>query len=147
MTPLALPSQDALISLARQTAQQLNLPPALVCALIEQESSWNPWAIRYEPAFFDRYIAPQHLNPTEAHARAFSYGLMQVMGQVARELGFTGAYLAALCDPQTAIEYGCRKLKNCLSKANGVVEDALLRYNGGGNKDYPREVLARVGKY
>ena len=27
-------------------------------AVVEQESGWNPWAMRYEPAFFSKYVAP-----------------------------------------------------------------------------------------
>ena len=33
--------------------------PDLVCAIIEQESAWNPWALRYEPSFYAKYIAPR----------------------------------------------------------------------------------------
>lgn len=131
--------------IARQVAENAGLDPDLVCAVCEQESSFNPWAIRFEPTFFDHYIAPQHLRPTEAYGRAFSYGVMQIMGQTARELGFAGQFLVALCDPQTGIEYGCKKLKQCLTRAAGDVTKALLYYNGGGRPEYATEVLARLG--
>src|ERR1700735_2808441 len=85
-------SNGQLVILAKQTARSHGLDPAVVCAICEQESAWNPWAIRYEPAFFAHYIAPQlgagQISNTEAQARAFSWGLMQVMGQVAREHNF-----------------------------------------------------------
>src|SRR5579864_7225582 len=88
-------SRAELIALARATAEAHQLDAALVCAICEQESAWNPWAIRYEPAFFAHYIAPQldagKLSITEAQARAISWGLMQVMGQVAREHNFGAA--------------------------------------------------------
>lgn len=81
-----------LLTLAHKAATAQSLDPALVCAVVEQESGWNPWAMRYEPAFFTRYVAPLYTNnkitATEAWARGFSWGLMQVMGQVARESGF-----------------------------------------------------------
>ena len=104
--------------------------PDLVCAIIEQESAWNPWALRYEPSFYAKYIAPRMAtgaiaSATEAHARAFSWGLMQVMGQVAREHGFTGASLAALCEPVTAVDIGCRVFAAKLAVAEGRVEPAL----------------------
>jgi len=80
------PSQ--LVLLARKAASVNSLDPALVCAVVEQESVWNPWAIRYEPLFFSKYVAPLYTNnkiaATEAYSRGFSWGLMQVMGQVAR---------------------------------------------------------------
>jgi len=96
-----------LVSLARTIAAQHALDPALVCAVVEQESAWNANAIRYEPAFRMRYVAPLTLPATEEIARSISWGLMQVMGQVAREHGFTGKFLSALCDPAAGLDIGC----------------------------------------
>ena len=77
------PSSQLLV-LARKAAVAQSLDPALVCAVVEQESAWNPWAIRYEPAFFSKYVASLYTNnkiaATEAYSRGFSWGLMQVMG-------------------------------------------------------------------
>ena len=146
-----------LIALARATAEAHQLDAALVCAICEQESSWNPWAIRYEPAFFTHYVAPQlaagHISNTEAQARAFSWGLMQVMGQVAREHNFGMepskqiAPLAQLCDPTCGLDVGCTVLAAKLVAAHGDATRALQLWNGGGNPNYAAEVLARVGKY
>lgn len=120
----------------------------MVCALCEQESGWDPWAIRWEPAFFATYVAKLNLtNGTEATGRAMSWGLCQVMGQVARENGFKGKYLSQLCEPEIGIDNGCRVLKGKLASARGDVHTALLRYNGGGNKQYPREVMERMARY
>ena len=87
---MAVPSQ--LIVLARKAAAAQSLDPALVCAVVEQESAWNPWAMRYEPLFFAKYVASLYTNnkigASEAYGRGFSWGLMQVMGQVARETGY-----------------------------------------------------------
>jgi hypothetical protein len=99
-----------LIALARAAAAKHALDPALVCAVIEQESAWDTHAIRYEPGFRTRYVAPQGLPPTEEIARSISWGLMQVMGQLAREHGFHGKFLSALCDPATGLEIGCAAL-------------------------------------
>src|SRR5690348_13026314 len=97
----ALQPPADLLALAQRAADAHGLWPELVCAIVEQESAWNPWALRYEPAFYDRYIAPQIVRGaiagvTESRARAFSWGLMQVIGQVAREHGFADASLASL---------------------------------------------------
>ena len=161
------PSSE-LIALARSAARSHSLPPELVCAVIEQESSWDCWAMRYEPAFYDRYIAPRagpgsgapgaaHLIPpaprarisgdTEARARAFSWGLMQVMGQVAREHGFAGDSLAALCDPATGLGIGCAVLAAKMAAAGQDVAHALSLWNGGANPNYPAEVMARITRY
>jgi soluble lytic murein transglycosylase-like protein len=59
------PDRSTLIALARDAAMQHSLDLALVCAIVEQESAWDPHAIRYEPAFRQRYVAPLGLPPTE----------------------------------------------------------------------------------
>lgn len=135
------------IDIAKERAAAYGIDPALVCAVIEQESGWDPWAVRFEPAFLDRYLARMVLSPTEKTARAFSYGFMQVMGQVARESGFDDHFLTKLCDPFVGIDVGCRVLKIKLARAAGDVEKGLLLWNGGGNQNYPREVIARIDKY
>src|SRR5262252_6698960 len=114
------PSQ--LLVLARKAAASQSLDPALVCAVVEQESGWNPWAMRYEPAFFSKYVAQLYTNnkisATEAYARGFSWGLMQVMGQVAREAGYSEPFLSSLCDPSDALEIGCKVLRKKFDTAN-----------------------------
>ena len=155
------PSQ--LVSLARKTAALHALDPSLVCAIVEQESAWNPWAIRYEPTFFAKYVAPLYTNnkisSSEAYARGFSWGLMQVMGQVARENGYAEPFLSSLCDPADALEIGCRVLRKkfdavsspvaqtILSASGDVITRALLLWNGGSNRAYPMQVLARRTHY
>jgi len=134
-------------ALCAQYAVKYGLDPAIVAAVCEQESGWNPWAMRFEPAFYPRYSVPMALkHETEAYARATSFGLMQVMGEVARELGFVGRYLTQLCDPAMGIEYGCKKLQKCFS-VHGDADTSLLAYNGGGNPRYGEQVLARVPQY
>src|SRR6202021_1250910 len=125
-------------------AAQHSLDPALVCAIVEQESAWDPHAIRYEPAFRTRYVAPLGLAPTEEVARSMSWGLMQVMGQVAREHGFTAVSLASLCDPAAGLAIGCRVFAAKFAVAEGNATRALLLWNGAGNQDYPASVLARA---
>jgi soluble lytic murein transglycosylase-like protein len=140
-----------IIALARRTAAAHGLEPALVCAVTEQESAWNPWAVRYEPAFLSRYVAPLYtagkFSATEAYTRSMSWGLLQVMGQVARAAGFDKTSLAELCDPSTGIEWGCRLLAARFARAHGDAAAALLAWNGGANPDYPNEVLARMKNY
>lgn len=149
LPPTPTPTSIAdLIGQAKNTAKVLGLDPALVCAVIEQESSWNTWAVRFEPAFYLKYIHPPVLlrPTTEQIFEAASFGLMQIMGATARAAGFKGVFLTQLCYPAIGIEYGCRKLAACV-KAAGDERGGLLRYNGGGNPGYPDQVLARVAKY
>ncbi len=146
---MAVPSQ--LVLLARRAAAAQSLDPALVCAVVEQESAWNPWAIRYEPLFFAKYVASLYTNnkvsASEAYARGFSWGLMQVMGQVARDTGFDARFLSALCDPEQGLALGCKVLRKKFDATVGDTTRALLAWNGGGNPAYPAQVLARKPHY
>lgn len=139
-----------LVSFAHSAAAQHGLDADLVCAVIEQESSWRTHEIRYEQDFFDRYCFPllknSEMTPTEARARAFSWGLMQVMGQTAREFGYPEA-LPALCIPQNGIAIGCKVLAHKVAVNGGNVRDALNAWNGGANPKYADEVLAKSEKY
>jgi soluble lytic murein transglycosylase-like protein len=142
---------DMTVQLAISIAKDHSLDPALVCAIIEQESGWNPWAIRYEPEFMAKYVAPLYTNnkisATEAFARSFSWGLMQVMGQVARENGYSGQFLAGLCDPNQGVTLGCKVLTGKLSKASGDIAKGLQLWNGGGNPNYATQVMSRLPHY
>ena len=164
-----MPPPADLVALARTIALQHSLDPALVCAVVEQESAWDAHAIRYEPAFRTRYVAPLGLPPTEEIARSISWGLMQVMGQVAREHGFTGQFLSALCEPAAGIAIGCTVLAAKFAAATrwpavagelattrpgepapdpaALTARALELWNGGANPNYAPQVLARVAKY
>lgn len=107
----------------------------LVRAIITVESSWNPWAIRFEPAW--RYF----VNPrdwadkllitfeTEQTLQACSWGPMQVMGAIARELGFQQE-LNRLSDPELGITYGVLKLKSLAQKYRDE-SDVIAAYNAG----------------
>lgn len=140
-------NQAELESLARSAALANGLDGALVCAVIEQESGWDTWAIRYEPGFYEHYVKDlPNLTPTEAHARSMSWGLMQVMGQTAREAGFDGKFLSAICEPATGLYVGCKVLRSKIGHSQ-TVKEGLLRWNGGSNPNYPAQVLARKGKY
>lgn len=146
-------NKDNLIQLAKEVAKENELDPALVCAVVEQESNWNPSAIRFEPGFYKTYLE-RYWGPMESLGSGskvpyltFSFGLMQVMGQVAKEFGYHDDLIDLLVDPEKALQIGCKVLSSKLKKANGNVENGLLMWNGGGNKKYPQEVLARISKY
>jgi soluble lytic murein transglycosylase-like protein len=107
--------------------------------------------MRFEPAFFKKYVASLYTNnkvtASEAYARGFSWGLMQVMGQVARETGFDGLFLSALCDPEQGLAVGCKVLRRKLDAMDGDTTRGLLAWNGGANPVYAAQVLARKSHY
>lgn len=140
----------ALILLARQAAIAHSVPPEIILGMIERESGWNPWAIRFEPGFLNKYINPMYtagkVTATEAYARSFSWGLLQCMGEDAREDGYTGD-LAQLCDPAMGLEWGCRRFAKILKEADENVDTALQRWNGSGNPNYAGEVMMLAKEY
>lgn len=105
------------------------LPVACVLAVCQIESGYNPWAYRYEPGF--RYLVGDVgiMSPTEKTQQMASWGLMQVMGAVAREAGLTG-FCSKLCEPSIGLAYGMRHLRRFYTKYQSW-PDALASYNAG----------------
>lgn len=60
-----------------------------------------------------------------------SWGLMQVMGALAREQGFRAHYLTELIEPMTGLHFGCKHFAALLAWAKGDTNKALAAYNAG----------------
>lgn len=122
---------------AYAAAETYRLDPELVIAVCMQESSGRTHAYRYEPGFWMRYLngKPEWDGMIPQRVSA-SYGLMQVLYVVARELGFPRQdppeYLFV---PAVGLEYGCRALRDRLGWAKGDAPAALAAYNGGKTHD------------
>lgn len=153
-------------------AAEYGLTPQLVEALVLQESGGNPWALNPEPRyryFWDiRKKAPfraltaaeiaAKIPPADFHslagdpdqewwAQQASFGVCQVMGAVARELGCTEPYLTALCDPVIGLRFGCKKLAVEVKWADGDLSSALAAYNGGRGGNAPGTKPLRNAAY
>lgn len=122
-------------------ARRHSLDPALVGAIVQVESGGNGYAMRYEPKW-DYLLTPEKFakmlgitEETERQMQRFSYGVMQVMGSVARELGFQSS-LAKLTHQGLGIEFGCLKLKQLLTKYPHLT-DAVAAYNAGSPRKTP----------
>ena len=138
------------------SAQRHGLEPELVAAIILQESSGNPYAVRPETeGFWKRYGKRVIENFRRTKSKrddrwakypdlcSASWGLMQPLYVTAREMGFDPEFPSELCDPKLNIEVGCTILAYKLKQAHGSIQGALLRYNGGSRLSYPGEVLAK----
>lgn len=116
-------------------AKRFNLPLPLVVAIARTESGLNRYAMRCEPAYrwlwdvqknapfeflagdrFDvrlppkRFPSPSGISQlTEWLGQSTSWGVMQVMGALARQYGFRGQF-PSLSDPMLGAEIGCRHL-------------------------------------
>jgi soluble lytic murein transglycosylase-like protein len=102
----------AYAGLAAAAGAKYGVDPALVLAVIHEESGGDPDAFRVEPAVDDA-----------------SFGLMQLLVRTARGLGFAGP-LHLLFDPATNIALGTQALAGGI-KAYGSMWLALIDYNGG----------------
>jgi soluble lytic murein transglycosylase-like protein len=121
-------------ALIEKAASYHDLDPNLVLAHVMTESSGNPQATRFEPAFYERYVLPLNLESKEARGRATSFGLLQIMGQVARELGFKGPF-SDLLKPEIGLEWGCKKLNRCYSRfGKDDINAGIAAYNCGAPK-------------
>jgi len=112
--------------------------PELLMALVIQESGCNPKARRWEPKYQERYVTG---NPRWDKARALgwsdealatSWGLTQVLGTTAWELGwhYPPDAEGGITDPAANLRLGAKYLRQQLDRYGNVYE-ALLAYNGG----------------
>lgn len=133
--------QDAPDDITLKMAALHGLPPSLVRAVIQVESSWNPWAWNPEPRYrflwdVRRNIPFRTLTQDEIASESppadfpflagdrdqewwgqqASWGAMQIMGAVAREVGFSGRYLTELCDPMVGVHFGCLYLSRLVKR-------------------------------
>ena len=128
----------------RKYATAEKLSPELVAGVIEHESAFDNWAMKYEPHYSWLYgdderektevirgLLKKIDNRTEWKAQQFSYGLMQIMGAVAREYGFAGKYLTELCEASLGVKYGCMHLKKQIKRYKGNINKGLASYNAG----------------
>jgi hypothetical protein len=140
----------------RSAATKVGLDPTLIMGQVKVESNGNAWAWNPEPLyhyFWDvrlwRPFRTVTLSETssmfppsdfpalagdhdqEWWGQQSSWGLLQVMGAVAREHGFKGPYLSQLCDPAINLDLGCAYLASLVAWSKGNVAQALAAYNGG----------------
>ena len=96
----ALPFEEHILEAART----YQVDPALICAIIMAESSYNPRAVSHRGA----------------------RGLMQLMPTTAKWLGIEDTF-----DPAMNIDGGVRYFKKLLDRFDGDVKLALAAYNAG----------------
>jgi len=116
-------------------ARRYGLDPLLVASMVQTESSGNPWATRFEKDYKWVYKTErfaEDLGITEITERAHqktSWGMLQIMGGVARECGYKGP-LPKLCLVKVGLSYGCLKL-SLIHKKYDKISDVVAAYNAG----------------
>jgi soluble lytic murein transglycosylase-like protein len=96
--------RDGAEKLVREAAERHKVDPALVRAVIETESNWNPSARSHKGAL----------------------GLMQLIPTTAQRFGVNDMF-----SPQQNVDAGVKYLKTLLERYNGNLEMALAAYNAG----------------
>lgn len=125
-------SRNEVESLITSAARRQSVEPALVRAVMRQESGFRPCAVSVKGA----------------------QGLMQLMPATANEFGVSDAF-----DPEQNVNAGAALLRQLLNKYGGNLRLALVAYNAGSNRaddpdaqSYPLEtqkyvasILAELG--
>lgn len=125
----------SLVAIVEQAARAEQVDMNLVKAVVTVESTWDPKVARVEKAWKYFYFESEFAEKmnitleTEKALQSMSIGLMQIMGSVARELGFTGN-LSELFRPEVNVIWGCKKLKQLLKKYPDE-SDVISAYNQG----------------
>jgi soluble lytic murein transglycosylase-like protein len=102
--PAVTIDRDGIERMVHEAADRHNVDPALVRAVIETESNWNP----------------------SAFSRKGAVGLMQLMPTTAQRFGVRDLYT-----PQQNVEAGVTYLKTLLERYDGNLDLALAAYNAG----------------
>lgn len=91
---LLIPDHGLILSRIEFYCKNLGIDPKVFAAIVEVESSFNPYAVRYEPASPYR-LKPDHFakknfttEATETMLQKCSFGLGQIMLSTARDMGF-----------------------------------------------------------
>lgn len=143
----------------REFSDNYDLPYGLINAMVQVESggdadAWNPephyrwfWDVHKQAPFralrsgeVEAKYPPSDFpclkgdRDQEWWAQQASWGLLQVMGAVARERGCRAPYLTALLRPRVGLEYGCAHLAHY--KKRFIDSDGwpgvIAAYNQGG---------------
>jgi Transglycosylase SLT domain len=102
--PAVTMDRDGVEKLVREAADRHRVDPALIRAVIQTESNWNPIALSNKGAG----------------------GLMQLIPTTARRFGVNDVF-----NPQQNIDGGVHYLKTLLDRYNGNLDMALAAYNAG----------------
>jgi soluble lytic murein transglycosylase-like protein len=101
---VAIPAHEAYDDIIKEAAEEYDMDPNLIHAVMQAESAFHPYAV----------------------SRSGAEGLMQLMPALSDEMGVSDAF-----DPRENIRGGVRYLKRLLNHHNGNLDLALASYNAG----------------
>lgn len=130
-----IPSEE-LNAFIDQLASSYGVDADLVHAIIQIESGWNEWAVRFEPNYkwldapVEWALKLGTTPETETILQKTSWGLMQVMGGVARQHGYKRP-LTMLLLPKDGLEVGIQHLQSKVRVYGAVEKNVIASYNSG----------------
>lgn len=148
------------VSMITAIGEQQKVDPHLIAAVIQVESGGVTWRLRAEPTF--AYLnAPERwakrlgiTKETEIACQKMSWGLMQVMGGTARDIGYED-HISELVEPEIGVYWGTVYLARQLKKYQ-TVKGAVAAYNAGSlrigkdgkivNQSYVDKVMALLSE-
>ena len=126
---------EEVVRLLKEVVEEKELLPVIL-SIARVESSFNPFACRYEPNYRWLYKPEEFYRSysstvdTEIFFQKCSLGLMQVMGAVFRELGYREPLPKVFCDVKAQLLYGYRHFLRFYKKYESL-EEAISSYNAG----------------
>jgi soluble lytic murein transglycosylase-like protein len=97
-------NRDKIEKMVHEVAERYHVDPALIRAVVETESHWNPAAV----------------------SRRGALGLMQLVPETAQRMGVNDVF-----DPKQNLDGGVHYLRSLLERYNGDLDKALAAYNAG----------------
>jgi hypothetical protein len=139
-------------TLIRSESERSGVDANLLRALAEQESGGIQWKTRYELQS-SRYVTATWeyasrlgiTSETERTAQMHSYGVWQMMGFLAREMGYQD-YLIKLCDPTVLLPLVCKHLKH-LAQHYPDEPSVISAYNQGSPRKTPGGQFENASSY
>lgn len=123
--------------LIAQKAKEWNVPFHMLKSLVLVESGGKKNAMRYEPSYPWLYRVNDMAKElvctvdTMKVIQSTSWGLCQILGSTAYELGFRG-WGADLCKPDVNLTYACMYLRKHIKRyGKKNVYDIIAAYNAG----------------
>lgn len=133
--------RELLLPIVETVAEINEVSTLLLDAIVATESSYDRYAMRYEPTYSSHVLAEGFAREnnitieTERQLHKFSFGLCQIMGGTARSLGFKGP-LTQLLDPETNLTMACSYISMLTNRYPNDVRDVISGYNAGTPKMY-----------
>lgn len=147
---ISYPGYSVYDTIIAKEAATIKVKPAVIKAIIEQESHYRPDVKKYESKWEYRYSADIPKQPNESReSRKLNFssiGLMQIGYALHKDFCYLNSPYD-LFDPATNIKCGVKLFGRCLDSGSSEAQ-CIKQHNGSGPmaENYKNEVLGRVAR-